>query len=151
MHCSWQSSPQKYFCCFPLALANISPWPQHALLSNFFEQLWTQNQPQYLSALSLALFLTTFLEIVAYLDASPLSIYPSLFTSPSEDSCILFVTKSLTLIFLYRISPHQLLSWEPGTGHCHVNSHIQQRQKHTIQPYLFNFLVKDWLFGKHAF
>ena len=31
--------------------------------SNFFEEQWTQDYPQYLSGLSLALFPTTFLEI----------------------------------------------------------------------------------------
>ena len=25
--CSWQCSCRAYFCCFPLALANIRPWP----------------------------------------------------------------------------------------------------------------------------
>ena len=34
-----------------------------AILSNFFEELRTQNRPQYLSGLSRALFSTTFLEI----------------------------------------------------------------------------------------
>ena len=34
-----------------------------AILSNFFEEQWTQNHPQYLSGLSRALFPTTFLEI----------------------------------------------------------------------------------------
>ena len=33
-----------------------------AILSNFFEEQWTQNHPQYLSGLSRALFPTTFLE-----------------------------------------------------------------------------------------
>ena len=34
-----------------------------AILSNFFEEQWTQNHLQYLSGLSRALFPTTFLEI----------------------------------------------------------------------------------------
>ena len=37
-----------------------------AILSNFFEQQWTQNHPQYLSGLLRALFSTTFLEIAVY-------------------------------------------------------------------------------------
>ena len=37
-----------------------------AILSNFFEEQWTQNHPQYLSGLSRALFPTTFLEIAVY-------------------------------------------------------------------------------------
>ena len=27
IHCSWHSSRRTYFCCFPLALPNIRPWP----------------------------------------------------------------------------------------------------------------------------
>ena len=27
IHCSWHCSCRKYFCCFPLALTNIRPWP----------------------------------------------------------------------------------------------------------------------------
>ena len=34
-----------------------------AVLSNFFENQWTQNHPQYLSGLSRALYPTTFLEL----------------------------------------------------------------------------------------
>ena len=37
-----------------------------AILSNFFEEQWTQNHPQYLSGLARALFPTTFLEIAVY-------------------------------------------------------------------------------------
>ena len=37
-----------------------------ALLSNFLEKQCTQNHPQYLSGLSRALYLTTFLEIAVY-------------------------------------------------------------------------------------
>ena len=52
-----------YFCCFPLAFANIimsvaSP----AILSNFFGEQGRQNHPQYLSGLSHGLFATTFLK-----------------------------------------------------------------------------------------
>ena len=39
-----------------------------AILSNFFEEQWTQNHPQYLSGLSRALFPTTFLELAVYHD-----------------------------------------------------------------------------------
>ena len=61
--CSWHCSCRTYFCCFPLALANILPWPLlTAILLNFFEVQWTKNHPQYLSGLSRALFPTTFLE-----------------------------------------------------------------------------------------
>ena len=34
-----------------------------AILSNFFEEKWTQNHPQYLLGMSRALFPTAFLEI----------------------------------------------------------------------------------------
>ena len=37
-----------------------------AILSNFFEEHWTQNHPQCLSGLSRALFPTNFLEIAVY-------------------------------------------------------------------------------------
>ena len=37
-----------------------------AILADFFEEQWTQNHLQYLSALSRALFPTTFLEIAVY-------------------------------------------------------------------------------------
>ena len=37
-----------------------------AIVSNFFEEQWTQNRPQYLSELSRALFPTTFLEIAVF-------------------------------------------------------------------------------------
>ena len=36
------------------------------ILSNFFEEQWTQNHPQYPSGLSRALFPTTFIEIAVY-------------------------------------------------------------------------------------
>ena len=55
-------SCRTYFCCFPLALANIRPWN----FLPFFEKQWTKNHPQYLSRLSRALFPTTFLEIAVY-------------------------------------------------------------------------------------
>ena len=47
-------SCRSYFCCFPLALANICPWPPVQ---------FTQNHPLNLSGLSRVLFPTTFLEI----------------------------------------------------------------------------------------
>ena len=37
--------------------------PSRAILSNFFEEQWTQNHPHYLSGLLRALFPITFLEI----------------------------------------------------------------------------------------
>ena len=37
-----------------------------AILSNFFEEHWTQNHPQYLSVLSRALFPTMFPEIAVW-------------------------------------------------------------------------------------
>ena len=37
-----------------------------AILSNFVEEQWTQNHPQYLSGLSRALLATTFLKIAVY-------------------------------------------------------------------------------------
>ena len=42
-----------------------------AILSNFFEELRTQNRPQYLSGLSRALFSTTFLEIGLHFNPQP--------------------------------------------------------------------------------
>ena len=59
-------SCRTYFRCFPLALANICPWPPVPFFTNFFEEQSTQNHPQYLSGLSRALFPTTFLEIAVY-------------------------------------------------------------------------------------
>ena len=55
-----------YFFCFPLTLKNTFPWPFVPILSNFFEEQWTQNHPQCLSGLSRALFPTTFLEIAVF-------------------------------------------------------------------------------------
>ena len=61
-------SCRTYFCCFPLAIANMyMSMASRAILSNFFEEQHPQNHPQYLSVLSLALFPTTFLEISVYL------------------------------------------------------------------------------------
>ena len=53
-------------CCLPSAFANVRLWPLLPFLSNFFEEQWTPNRPQYLSGLSRALFPTTFLEIALY-------------------------------------------------------------------------------------
>ena len=36
IHCSWQCSCRTYFCCFPLAFANIRPWPS----CHSFKFLW---------------------------------------------------------------------------------------------------------------
>ena len=61
-HCSCGT----YFCCSAFAFANISKhtyMASRAILSNFFDEQWTQNHPQYLSGLSHALFSTTFFEI----------------------------------------------------------------------------------------
>ena len=60
-------SCRTYFCCFPLAITNITSQTSLAILSNLFEEQCTQNHPQYLSGLSRALFPTTFLEIAVYL------------------------------------------------------------------------------------
>ena len=38
-----------------------------AIFSNFFEEQWTQNHPQYLSGLSRELFPTTILETAVYI------------------------------------------------------------------------------------
>ena len=54
------------FCCFPLALANIFPWPLVLVCQISFEEQLTPNHSQYLSRLSRALFPTTFLEIAVY-------------------------------------------------------------------------------------
>ena len=50
--CSWHCSCRTYFCCFPLALANIRPWN----FLPFFEKQWTKNHPQYLSRLRVHFF-----------------------------------------------------------------------------------------------
>ena len=65
--CSWHCSCQTYFCCFPLALADIRPWS----LVSFFEISLNNSElkttdPQYLSGLSRALFPTTFLETAVF-------------------------------------------------------------------------------------
>ena len=39
-----------------------------AILSNFFEEQWTRNHPQYLSGLLRALLSTIFLKIAVYAD-----------------------------------------------------------------------------------
>ena len=55
------------FCCFRLAIANISPFPLVPFLQiTIFQQQCTQNHPQYLSGLWRVLFLTTFLEIAVH-------------------------------------------------------------------------------------
>ena len=59
-------SCRTYFCCSAFTFANISKhksMASRAILSNFFDEQWTQNHPQYLSRLSRALFSTTFFEI----------------------------------------------------------------------------------------
>ena len=59
-------SCRTYFCCFPLALANITSQTSRAILSNFFEEQCRSNCSKYLLGLSRALFPTTFLEIAVY-------------------------------------------------------------------------------------
>ena len=59
-------SCQTYFCCSAFTFANISKHTSMAsrvMLSNFFDEQWTQNHPQYLSGLSCDLFSTVFFEI----------------------------------------------------------------------------------------
>ena len=55
-----------YFCSFHLAAHKHTSIASHATLSYFFEEQWTKNHPQYLSGLSSALFLRTFLEKAVY-------------------------------------------------------------------------------------
>ena len=38
-------SCRTYFCCFPLAIANITSQTSRAILPNFFEEQCTQNHP----------------------------------------------------------------------------------------------------------
>ena len=63
-HCCWQT----YFCCFPLALANIRPWLLVLRFQISLKKSEHKNHPQYLSELSRALFPTTFFEIAVYYD-----------------------------------------------------------------------------------
>ena len=71
-----------------------------AILSNFFEEQWTQNHPQYLSGLSRALFPTTFLEKAVYKKLQGWSKRTTETSGPvSKLICIYESTKSsLTLI-----------------------------------------------------
>ena len=48
---------------FPFSSRKRISMASRAILSNFFEEKWTQNYPQYLSGLSRVLFPTTSLEI----------------------------------------------------------------------------------------
>ena len=59
-------SCRTYICCFPLALANICPWPLVPFFQISLENRADLNQPQYLSGLSRALFPTTFLKTAVY-------------------------------------------------------------------------------------
>ena len=45
MHFSWHCSGRIYFCCFPLALANISPWPLMPFYSDFLWRTVTSKSP----------------------------------------------------------------------------------------------------------
>ena len=65
-------SCRTYFCCFPLALENIFPWPFGPIPSNFFEERRTQNHPQCLLGWR-ALFPTTFLKIAVCIQCNVLS------------------------------------------------------------------------------
>ena len=53
---------------------NYTSMASRAILSNFFENQWTQNRPQYLSGLSRALFPTTFLEKAVYTKPTRISV-----------------------------------------------------------------------------
>ena len=55
-----------YFCCFPLALANICLWPLVPFFKISLENRADLNHSQYLLGLLRALFLTTFLETALY-------------------------------------------------------------------------------------
>ena len=77
----WHCSCRTYFCCFPLALANIRPW---SLLS-FFQislknsELKTTHNTFW--GLSRALFPTTFLEKAVYITSEEKEFYQALFLS----------------------------------------------------------------------
>ena len=61
--CSWHyCSCRTYFCCFPLALANICPWPLVPFFEIYLKNSELKTTPQYLLGLSRALVPTTFLE-----------------------------------------------------------------------------------------
>ena len=64
-----------------------------AILSNFFEEKWTQNYPQYLSGLSRALFPTTFLEIAVYI--------PQLYINfPAHEHLMIYTYRNIISTFL---------------------------------------------------
>ena len=73
---SWHCSCRTNSCCFSLAFANILSIVSSAILSNFFANQWTENNPQHLSGLSRALFPTTLLEIAVYYSGTPLWRHP---------------------------------------------------------------------------
>ena len=54
------------FCCFPLALTNICPWPLVPFLSNFFEEQWTSKPPTIPFGIVSALFPTTFFKTAVH-------------------------------------------------------------------------------------
>ena len=62
--------------------------------------------------------LTTFLETAVYLDASRLGIYPPLFTSPSGDSCILFILEGALSVWTEKIC------WNKTNCSIYLSSHI---------------------------
>ena len=93
------------FCCFRLAIANISPLPLVPFLQIIiFEEQWAQNHPQYLSGLLRVLFLTTFLEIAVHvvklLKQSGRQFWDSLFALKWR---CLFICWTQVLLYLFNI------------------------------------------------
>ena len=66
IHCSWRLKLSNLFVVLSFSTRKHISTASSAILSNFFEEKWTQNHPQYLLGLSRALFPTTFLEIAVY-------------------------------------------------------------------------------------
>ena len=97
------------FCCFPLAIANISPLPLVPFLQIIIlEEQLAQNHPQYVSGLLRVLFLTTFLEIAVHvvklLKQSGRQFWDSLFALKWR---YLFICWTQVLLYLFNI--HMLL------------------------------------------
>ena len=93
------------FCCFPSAIANISPLPLVPFLQIIIlEEQWAQNHPQYLSGLLRVLFLTTFLEIAVHvvklLKQSGRQFWDSLFALKWR---CLFICWTQVLLYLFNI------------------------------------------------
>ena len=67
IRCSWHSScMSNLLFLVSFSMSKHTSMASCAIYSNFFEEQWTQNHPQYLSGLSRALHPTTFLEIAVY-------------------------------------------------------------------------------------